>query len=109
MSVCVSVFSRLNITFLCLGLKLNAWKQVLNHSVNAINYNKITYKSKLGLLKDFFATPPVVIPQSIKNIYRFSVGEKVYVDLTPIQRKHIGFKYSLHPVVALLIYTQSTL
>jgi hypothetical protein len=98
--------------FFYLGLKLNAWKQVLNHSVNSINYNKIAYKSKLGLLKDFFTKPPVVIPQSIKNIYRFSVGEKVYVDLTPIQRKNIGFKWSLNPVCAPLflmftvIYTE---
>ena len=87
-----------NECFFCLGLKLNAWKQVLNHSVNSINYNKSTYKSKLSLLKDFFAKPPVSIPQSMKNMYRFSVGEKVYVDLTPIQRKNIGFKWSLHPV-----------
>jgi hypothetical protein len=105
--VCVCVcLIKVKPFFLCLGLKLNAWKQVLNHSVNAINYNKIAYKSKLGLLKDFFATPPVVIPQSIKNIYRFSVGEKVYVDLTPIQRKNIGFKWSLNPVGAPLIYTE---
>ncbi len=66
----------------------------------------------MGLLKDFFTKPPVVIPQSIKNIYRFSVGEKVYVDLTPIQRKNIGFKWSLNPVCAPLflmftvIYTE---
>ena len=50
------------------------------------------------MFRDFFSsTASPAVPQHNENMYRFKLGDTVAIDLTPTQRKTLGFKYSLHP------------
>lgn len=65
--------------------------------VNNINYfTEQTYKSNQDMLTTYFTRPTTVLPQSYNTLYKFAINDKVYIDATPQQRRHIGFKYTLN-------------
>lgn len=94
--------------FLLTGLKLNSWRNVFDSVLNTINYNKRTDKSQLATLTRYFTRLSPVVPQHL-NVYKYDLQQHVLIDLSPEQRKKLGFKYSLNPgTVYLFIATKST-
>jgi len=50
------------------------------------------------MFRDFFSsTASPAVPQHNSQMFKFKLGDTVAIDLTPTQRKTLGFKYSLHP------------
>jgi len=79
------------------GQSLKQWKNVLPHVVNIINYHQEKkFKSKNQMLTAYFTSNTEMIPQSNKRFYKFDINDKVKIEMTPVQRKQLGFKYSLN-------------
>jgi hypothetical protein len=62
--------------------------------VNAIN-NHRNAAPPAQTLVEYFSSPPPVFPLT-DRYYKYNVGDKVRVDLTPSQRQTLGFKYSMY-------------
>jgi hypothetical protein len=66
--------------------------------VNTINaYNRPNYKSKQAMLADYFKQPSMIVPQKQEKFYKFNVGDRVVVALSPLMRRSLSFKFSLFP------------
>jgi hypothetical protein len=79
------------------GQPLNQWKNYLNQVITTINmHNERKYKSFNQLLTDYFTRSTVLLPQDHNTFYKFNVNDTVAIDVTPSQRKMLGFKYSLN-------------
>lgn len=48
------------------------------------------------MLKAYFTTPTLYIPQTYEPFYRFNVGDTVKMDVPPEIRKSLSFKYTLN-------------
>lgn len=65
--------------------------------MNSINiHHEKTFKSMQQQLFSYFTHSKTVIPQSLENFYQFNIGDKVYLDALPSQRRQLGFKWSLN-------------
>ena len=68
--------------------------------VDSLNYNKKTYKNSGELFRDYFSPSsptvydPVVIPRQ-SSLFKYQIGDKIFVDFPKSKRKEYGFKYSL--------------
>ena len=78
-----------------LGENLTKWKTHLDTVLNAINFTRKTYRNYNDLLVEYFTSFSPVIPQSLEQLYKFKVGDKVLIDIPPSTRKNLGFKWSL--------------
>jgi hypothetical protein len=78
-------------------LPLSQWKNHLETVVNVINnHHAVIFKSQLQMLKAYFTTPTLYIPQTYEPFYRFNVGDTVKMDVPPEIRKSLSFKYTLN-------------
>ncbi len=78
------------------GLPLNRWKTVLHTVVDAINFNKKSFRSHQQMLHAFFTQPVTYLPQSTDRFYKYKVNDKVRIECPPAMRKQLGFKYTLN-------------
>jgi len=70
------------------------WRQYLPQVLNSINLKRGINRLSRQIL-DYFTRKIVLIPQNLPNFYKFTVGQKVYIDISPVQRKDLSFNYSL--------------
>jgi hypothetical protein len=70
------------------------WREHVEVVVNAINSHRNAAPPAQTLV-EYFSSPPPVFPLT-DRYYKYNVGDKVRVDLTPSQRQTLGFKYSMY-------------
>lgn len=80
-------------------LPRTTWARHLSTVLAILNAKVTSFRSTSEILSRYFTTPDniVNIPQKDSRFFRFNVGDRVYVHLSPAQRKALGFKWSLAP------------
>ncbi len=88
-----------------LGLPFTKWRDHLQYVVDSINRNKPNFKSQMNELLSYFTTPEtLIIPQSLSNLYKFNINDKVRIRLTKSERSLLNFKYSLHYGMCMIFF-----
>lgn len=88
-----------------LGQTLKEWKNNLPEVVDSINrFNEVTFRSMQQLMLSYFTRPVDFVPQQLPTFFKFNIGDKVLLDLSPTARRRLNFKYSLHKGKGLFLY-----
>lgn len=74
------------------------WRKYLPHVIKSINNKKTYYKNFTDVLNNFYKlNPSILIPQQQSKFFKFKIGDSVFLDINPLIRKSLQFKYSLNP------------
>ncbi len=79
---------------------MHLWKNHVEEVINIINarHNKSSYRSFNTILKTYYGeTDDTLLPQRLFKLYKFDIGDRVFIQLTPKIRRSFDFKYSLLP------------
>jgi hypothetical protein len=49
------------------------------------------------MLADYYSQPSNIVPQKQERFFKYKVGDRVVVALSPLVRRDFSFKYSLFP------------
>ena len=92
---------------------LKYWNDYLPQVLTTINnHSARAYKSNQALLTAYFTQPNLPwLPQQTP-VFKYNIGDKVYVDCTPAQRKQLNFKWTFNKgrataAVVVVVYTLS--
>lgn len=76
---------------------LTRWKNYFETTIQTINrHQEKTYRSINQLLQAYVTATTSVVPQNIDHLYRYKVGDKIALNVSPNQRRQLGFKWSLN-------------